>query len=477
MNPETPASWKFMFRVVGVVMIITTLCSCISSRSLTESDEAPPPATPTEVASPQVSTARDDQTRITDESRLLTIEECIRYAYAHNRSIARAQWRARGAKADVDYASSALLPSIHADGAFSTRNNDPGVSFNGVKFVTGDRTVATGDLIASIPLLSATDGKRTTARHALSAAQANSNQALSDIAAAVTATIFDLLESRERIDLIASSVHSLAEQATIAEDRQKAGLVLSSDSLADQVRVAEREQDQLHATNDAEIIQSQLNRLLGLPIQHHLLFVPLSAVALPQMDEATLLQQALLHRQDLISMRERLAQSLSQIHEAKAAYVPQASLFGGLYASTDSLILNREYFGAGLSVSIPLLDNGQTAARIDAAKADAGEKEEATQELIDQIREEVHQAVLAAKETSARLPVSLQADQLARQRLAQVEDQYRHGLSDMTTVLDAESEQVRTRLDAMHAQMDMHRVLQQLYRVTQTPTVTIQPPR
>ena len=78
---------------------------------------------------------------------------------------------------------------------------------------------------------------------------------------------------------------------------------------------------------------------------------------------------------------------------------------------------------------------------------------------------------MTAEETSARLPVARQADQLAKQRLEQVQDQYRHGVSDMTTVLDAESEQVRTRLDAIHALMDMHRVLQQLARVTQNPSL------
>jgi outer membrane protein len=452
-------------------LAVCLLGSCVSSRSLVTTGDAtvtPPPAAD---SGQQPPLRPEAQPAILEEAHLLTPEECIGYAYLHNRSIARAQWRTLGARADVDSAEAELLPSIHADGAFSTRNNDSGVSFNGVRFVTGDRTVATGDLVASVPIFAATDGKRSTARHALSARKADSQQTLSDIAAAVTSTIFDLLEARERIALIATSVHSLGEQAAIAEDRQKAGLALASDSLADRVRLAEREQDRLHAANDAEIIQSRLDRLLGLPLSHRLQFIPLLEASLPPLDETGFTQQALERRQDLKAMRERLDQSLSLVHEADASYLPQASLFGGIYASTDSLILNREYFGAGLNISVPLLDNGQTAARIDSAKAAAGEQQEATQELIDQIREEVHQAVMTAEETSARLPVARQADQLAKQRLEQVQDQYRHGVSDMTTVLDAESEQVRTRLDAIHALMDMHRVLQQLARVTQNPSL------
>jgi outer membrane protein TolC len=93
--------------------------------------------------------------------------------------------------------------------------------------------------------------------------------------------------------------------------------------------------------------------------------------------------QALSHRQDLTAARERLQQSMAGIRDAQTQYLPQANLVAGYYVSTDTLVLNRQWFGASLNVTVPLLDNGTIAAQVDGCRARVGELSEAVNELVD----------------------------------------------------------------------------------------------
>jgi outer membrane protein TolC len=397
-----------------------------------------------------------------DATHAWTASECLTYAWSHNRSIARARWRVIGAQAAVEEADAEYLPTIKADGSGSTRNNDSGINFEGVSFVTGNRSVANGDVLATVPLFGVPLGRRAGAHHGLSGARADIDQIRADVAYAIDRAMTDMREARQRVDLMASSITTLASQTSIAEDRQRAGLAFATDVLADQVRLSEREQDRLHAQNDMAIALGHLDRLLGLPMSRPLVLAddldnPPSAT-----DEDALTLQALAHRQDLTAARERLQQSTEGIRDAQTQYLPQANLVAGYYVTTDTLVLNRQWFGASLNVTIPLLDNGTIAAQVDSARARMGEQSEAVNELVDAIREEVHDALLDLHEAQARLPVVTKSRELARQRLAQVQDQYRQGLADMTTVLAAENDSVTAQLQELHAHFDARRASAQL---------------
>jgi outer membrane protein TolC len=268
---------------------------------------------------------------------------------------------------------------------------------------------------------------------------------------------------------MASSITTLAAQAAIAEDRQRAGLAFATDVLADQVRLSEREQDRLHAHNDVAIALGHLDRLLGLPLNRALILADEEDEPPAASDEDAVTLQALSQRQDLAAARERLQQSMAGIRDAQTQYLPQANLVAGYYASTDTLILNRQWFGASLNVTIPLLDNGTIAAQVDGCRARVGEQSEAVNDLVDAIREEVHDALLDLREAHARLPVVTKSRDLARLRLAQVQDQYRQGLADMTTLLAAENDAVTSQLQELHARFDARRAGEQLAHAIHAP--------
>ena len=459
--------------IAGCSDVLALLCanaSCVSSRSLVASpaqgEDAPTTADATLAgasAAPPAANAGEDAQHV------WTTADCISYAWSHNRAIARARWRILGARAKIDEADADYLPTIRADAAGSTRNNDSGINFEGVAFVTGDRSVATGDVLASVPLFGVPLGRRAGAHHGMSGARADIEQVRADVAYDIAQSMLDVREARLRVELMTASITALAAQASIADDRQRAGLAFTTDVLADQVRISEREQDRLHAQNDVAIALGRLDRLIGLPLERSLLLADEQEAPQPSTDETALTLQALSHRQDLTAARERLLQAQEGIRDAQTQYLPQANLVAGYYVSTDSLVLNRQWFGASLNVSVPLLDSGVVAAQVDGCRAKVGELSEAVNELVDQIREEVHDALLDLHEASARIPVVAKSRDLARQRLTQVQDQYRQGLSDMTTVLAAENDAVTAELQELHARFDARRSYDQLAHAIHAP--------
>jgi outer membrane protein len=453
----------------AAIALLAAADGCVSSRAIVQPSPAgdqvaETPAPRTAAPAGPAATAIDQ-----DAAHAWTLADCVAYAWTHNRLIARARWRIIGAQAAVDQADADYLPTIRADGSGTTRNNDSGINFEGIAFVTGNRSVATGDVLATVPLFGVPLGRRAGAQHGLSGARADIEQIRADVAYDIGKAMTDVREARARLDLMASSISTLTAQAAIAEDRQRAGLAFATDVLADQVRLAEREQDRLHAQNDLAIAIAHLDRLLGLPLNRPLILAERPDEPPVAADEDALTLQALAHRQDLTAARARLQQAMDGIRDAQTGYLPQANLVAGYYASTDTLVLNRQWFGASLNVSIPLLDNGTVAAQVDGARARVGERAEAVDDLVDAIREEVHDALLDRREAEARLPVVVQSRELARQRLAQVQDQYRQGLADMTTVLAAENDAVTAQLQDLHARCDARRAGDQLAHAIHAP--------
>ncbi len=390
----------------------------------------------------------------------LAVADCVALALARNHTNSRAGWRTQAALAATSEARAGSMPTIAADAMGATRNNQAGATLGGMSFITDDRSIAAGDLTATLPLWNAGNppGRSEAAEHSFAASLHDLGAARADVALAVTSAVCEVEEEGALATAIGGSVAALAGEAALAEEIRARGLGLPTDALAARVRRAEREQDRLQAAHAQDAAaQAHLDRLLALPIDANLALTPLAASAAPAPEEAALRAQALRLRPELLAARERAQEAGARITEARAGGEPSLSANGGWHATTDSYVLNRQWFSAGVALQVPLFDGGATAARTDAARARAGEAAEAVVDLADAVCEQVHSAMLSLTEAQARLPVATQADLLAQDRLRLVQEQYKGGLTDMTTLLDAEDACVRAAIDLDHARFQIAR--------------------
>jgi hypothetical protein len=73
--------------------------------------------------------------------------------------------------------------------------------------------VATGDVLATVPLFGVPMGRRAGAHHGLSGARADIEQVRADVAYDIERALTDVREARLRVELMASSITTLAAQA------------------------------------------------------------------------------------------------------------------------------------------------------------------------------------------------------------------------------------------------------------------------
>jgi outer membrane protein TolC len=440
-------------------LAIATVAVAIAAALASCDDALRPAPFPGPTAQPATPPRPAQAMTVAIPARPLAVADCVALALARNHAISRAGWRTQAALAATSEARAGSMPTLAADAMATTRNNQTGATLGGMAFVTDDRSIAAGDLTATLPLWNAGNppGRSEAAEHAFVASLHDLGAARADVALAVTSAVCDVEEEGARATAIGDSVAALAGEAALAEELRTGGLGLPTDAMAARVRQAEREQDRLQAAHAHATAAAHLDRLLALPIDATLALAPLPASAAPAPEEAALRAQALRLRPELLAARERAREAGARITEARAGGEPSLSANGGWHATTDSYVLNRQWFSAGVSLQVPLFDGGATAARTDAARARAGEAAEAVVDLADAVCEQVHSAMLTLTEAQARLPVATQADLLAQDRLLLVQEQYKGGLTDMTTLLDAEDARVRAAIDLDHARFQIAR--------------------
>jgi outer membrane protein TolC len=217
------------------------------------------------------------------------------------------------------------------------------------------------------------------------------------------------------------------------------------------VRQASREQDRLASDHaDASAI-ARLAELLALPGGAAIALAEPSLPSRVVPEEPLLIEAALSGRPDLIAARAHASQADALVRSSRYAAAPSLSANGGYHVTSDSYVLNRQWFSASLDLEVPIIDGGLAAAKTDEALAHAAELHEAAEELAGSIRMQIHTTLLSLGEALSALPVAQQAAELASRRMTMVQDQYHGGLADMTTVLDAEDAHVRAQIDATSA--------------------------
>ena len=152
--------------------------------------------------------------------------------------------------------------------------------------------------------------------------------------------------------------------------------------------------------------------------------------------------ELLVRRPDVRRAEDQLAAATARIGEARAEFFPSFSLTGTAGRESTQLHLlalgTGNLFSFGPSVSLPIFTAGRIRANVKVQEARAAQAEVAYRAAVLTALEETENALVAysgEQEHRNRLERAIAADQTA---LELAREQYRAGLADFLTVLDAE---------------------------------------
>lgn len=400
------------------------------------------------------------------EASPLTLKQALTIALEKNPERKAALADTKAAAADVREARSFLLPHVTFSET-ATRGNDPvyvfGSKLRQQRFTSADfslkllntppplnnyssRFGATWNLFDSFAswrgITRAERGKEAT-EHQLERADQE--------------VVFGVISAYETA-LLAKKELEVAEQAKktaqVIFDRSKArvesGVVVESDLLNAQVRLAARRQELIRAQNNLALARAELAGAMGISTDKEIEPIEtLTQRSLPQKSLAELEKQALEMRPDLKRIQsEEAAQRLS-VAIAKSSFGPRVNAFADWETDHPTFVSGGggNNWVAGLEIQVDLFQGGSRRARL--------QHEQATQEKVaalkeaarDAIRLELRRAYYDADTARQQAEVAKAAIAQAQESLRITQNRYESGVSTITDLLSAEEAASRSQAD------------------------------
>ena len=266
----------------------------------------------------------------------------------------------------------------------------------------------------------------------------------------VADSYYGVLMAGKQIEVAEQAMKTAQAILERSKNRVESGVVVQSDSLSAQVRVASRKQELIRAQNNLAMARAQLSAAMGLSTQSD--FEPsdqLAERALPTATLEELEKQAIEMRPDLKRIRsEEIAQQQS-VSIAKSSFGPRVNAFAGWEADNPTLVGGGggNNWLAGIEVQFDLFEGGAKQAQLSHERA-TQQKVAAVKEMAtDAVRLEVRRAYYDVDATRQQLEVARASIADSQESLRINQDRYEAGLSTVTDLLAAEDAARRTQTD------------------------------
>nr|WP_314896095.1 TolC family protein [uncultured Flavobacterium sp.] len=296
---------------------------------------------------------------------------------------------------------------------------------------------------------------------------ATASQTKEEIAMKVINSYANLYKAQKTIELLKENQKSARQRALDFNEMEKNGIIPRNDLLKSQLQVSKIQLSIDEAATNLNIVNFYLVTLLKLPVETKL-EVRESDFANFQMDNIPVNEEpALQNRKDLEAIRFQEKASQANIKMAKSAYYPAIALIGG-YTALDLknviTVQNAMNIGVGVSYDLSAILKNGTMVKLAESKSLEVQNSEAI--LTDYIKIQVQKAIedydLALKQNE----VYSQALEQSTENYRIIKDKYDNGLSDTNDLLEADVEQLGSKINKALAKANIIQKYYELLSVT-----------
>jgi outer membrane protein len=407
-------------------------------------------------------------------ARPLSLEEAIALALEGSPLLRATGEEVRAAEAGVERARAAFLPRLdlaesvtHADNpvfAFSSRLNQG--RFTQDDFAVGrlnDPGAATNfrtQLAVVQPLYTGgrASGGLDRARLAREAAGHGLERQRQETVFEVTRAYWGILLAEASRAVVGDARRAAEANRDRARARFEAGLVVESDVLSAEVRLAALREEAITVEHQVTLARAALNDVMGRPLDETWTVtdgLEPRAPGLPA--EAGLDALALERRPDhrRLGAEERAQERAVEL--ARAEFLPTLSATGSFEAHRADFAGNgQDSWFLGLTLQWNLFNGFADRARLREAEAGLARLRALRARLASAIRLEVKDAALALRAAEERIQVARGAVAQAQESLRVVQDRYSAGLAVVVDLLAAEAALTRTRASLTRALYDQN---------------------
>jgi outer membrane protein TolC len=273
----------------------------------------------------------------------------------------------------------------------------------------------------------------------------------------------NLYKSQRTVALLKENLKSAHQRVVDFTALEKNGIIPRNDLLKSQLQVSKVQLSLDQAINNVIIINYHLVTLLKLPSETKIELEENDLTHFQMNNIPTNEQPALENRKDLAAVQYQSKATQDNINMAKGDYYPSIAVVGGYAALNLNNIItlqNAMYFGVGLSYDISGIYKNGTHVKI--AESKALEVKNSEELLKDTIRIQVQQAITNYDLAIKQDVVYNRAVEQATENYRIVKDKYENGLSDTNDLLEADVEQLNSKINETIAKVD---VIQKYYEL------------
>jgi outer membrane protein TolC len=292
---------------------------------------------------------------------------------------------------------------------------------------------------------------------------ANAQQTKEEVALQVINYYARLYKAQKTVELLKENQKSTKQRAVDFTALEKNGIIPRNDLLKAQLQVSKVQLSLDRAASDLKNVNFELISLLKLSSITNLVIRESDFANFQMNDIPTNETTALESRKDLEAVRLQEKASIANIKVAKSGYYPQVTLIGGytsLGLKNVVTVQNAINIGVGFSYDLSgILKNGTN---VKIAQSKALELQNAESMLTDYIKIQVQKAIedydLAIKQDI----VYDEAVEQASENYRIIKDKYDNGLSDTNDLLEADVEQLGSKINKALARAN---VIQKYYEL------------
>ncbi len=386
----------------------------------------------------------------------LSLAQAINIALKQNLEVKAAQAKYRSSLAQKSMATSGFFPRIDLSEVFSRSNNPVyffGMRLNQGKFVMSDMQInrlndppTLNNFLTRLqivqPIFNGGDvwvGHQQ-AKLMVESTREEKTQREKAVILSVIEAYDGVLMAQAFLNVIRDAVKTAKKHVQIAENMYKQGLVVKSDLLSARVYLLSLQEEEIRAKNMVAVALSALNDAIGFPLHWtYKLSGTMVGGPPPSQPLETFWNQALVRRNDLLSLKFKERAVMKEIKKSKLHFLPSVNLMGN-WENYDEDFADDGGKNWSLMVmaNLNIFRGGYDKAKYDKAVADYERIHFLRMRMESGVKLQVKQAYLKIKTAAQQIKVAQTAVEQAKESLRIVRDRYKNRLTTIVDVLDRE---------------------------------------
>ncbi|WP_144892309.1 TolC family protein [Flavobacterium tiangeerense] len=403
----------------------------------------------------------------------LTLTEAIDMAWSKSNEITLANTKIKTKKLELQATKNNQYPDLKLSGQYQRLAN-AGINFklnqsSDPQQMPVVNQLMVGQLNATVPVFAGFKLQNSIKAqdYLYQAEMANAEQTKEEIALRVIEYYANLYKAQKTIEILKENQKSAKQRVKDFIELEKNGIIPRNDLLKSKLQVSKIQLSLDETTNNLKTINFYLTTLLKLNPETQLEIREADFADFQMTNVPTNELPALENRKDLKALQHQGKASETSVKISKGSYYPTIALVGGYTALDLSNVItvqNAMNVGVGISYDLSMLLKNGTLVKIAENKVIEVQNNEAI--LTDYIRTQVKKAIedydLALKQTV----VYEEAQEQATENYRIVKDKYDNGLSDTNDLLEADVEQLNSKINKALAKANSIQKYYELLSVT-----------